>query len=83
MSERLLQRLSKGGRTGVFLGALGVILLALFAPGWIGAILIVVIIAALAVLMGRTWAVQPLATRAVRVIVLLVLAIFAGYKATH
>lgn len=83
MSERLLQRLSNGGRTGVFLAALVVILAALFAPGWIGAILTVVIIAALVVLMRQTWAVQPGRTRAIRVVVLLVLAAFAVYKATH
>jgi hypothetical protein len=83
VSERLLQRLSKGGRTGVFLAALVVILLALFAPGWLGAVLIVVIVAVLTVLMRHTWAVQPTTTRAVRVTVLAALALLALYKATH
>ena len=83
MSERLLQRLSNGGRTGVFLAALVIILLALFAPGWIGAVLIVVIIATLAVLLRHTWAVAPTRARVLRVVVLLVLAALALYKATH
>ena len=80
MAERLLQRLSNGGRTGVFLAALVVILIALLAPGWIGALLTIIIVALLAALMRRTWAVQPVRTRTVRLLVLLILVIFAIYK---
>ena len=83
MSERLLHRLANGGRTGVFLGALVIILGALLAPSWIGAILVVIMIAVLAVLMRQTWPVQPPQTRVLRVCVLAVLAAFAVYKATH
>jgi hypothetical protein len=83
VSERLLERLANGGRTGVFLAALVFILAALFAPGWIGALLIVVAVAALAVLMRHTWAVQPTTTRAIRVTVLIALVALAFFKATH
>jgi hypothetical protein len=83
VSERLLQRLASGGRTGVFLAALAFILVALFVPGWIGALVIMTTVAALAVLMRHTWTVQPTKTRAVRVTVLAALVALAFYKATH
>ncbi len=80
MTERFLQRLSNGGRTGVFLGALVVILAALLLPGWIGAILIVIIVGLAAALMRHTWAVQSTQTRVMRLAVLLLLLIFAVAK---
>ena len=45
MSDRIMQRLAGGGRTGVFLGAIAAVLIALFLPGWAGAILLTVIVA--------------------------------------
>jgi hypothetical protein len=83
VSERLLQRLSNGGRTGVFLGALVILLVALFAPGIVGAVLIVVIVAGLAVLMRRTWPVAPPQARVTRVAILAILLVLAVYKALH
>jgi hypothetical protein len=83
VSERLLQRLSSGGRTGVFLAALAIFLLALFLPGWLGAIVIIAIVAALAVLMRHTWVVADGRTRATRLIILAILVGLAVYKATH
>jgi len=67
----------------VFLAALVVTLAALFAPGWIGAVLLVLAVAFLAVIMRRTWPVAQTSTRVTRVLVLAVLLFFAGWKATH
>lgn len=78
-----MQRLAFSGRTGVFLTALVIILAALLAPGWIGALLTVVIIALLIALMRRTWAFQTPRTRAMRLGVLVILFAFAVYKASH
>ncbi len=79
----LLQRLPVRARTGLFLGALVVTLVALFTPGLLGAFLVAVIVVALAYLMSRTWAVAAPRTRVVRVVVLAVFIAFAIYKATH
>jgi membrane protein DedA with SNARE-associated domain len=75
-----MDRLTKGGRTGVFLGALVPVLLAFFLPGWVGAILLFAIVAALGWLLAQTWPVTPQQTRAMRLIVLLVLVGAAIYK---
>jgi len=83
MPTGLLERLSGGARTSVFLAALALTVAALFAPGWIGAALVVVIVAAMLVLMRHTWAVAPPSTRAMRVLVLVALAAIAIYKATR
>ncbi|HKE64869.1 MAG TPA: DUF6703 family protein [Micromonosporaceae bacterium] len=80
MPNGILQRLAGGGRTGVFLGALAVILVALFLPGWTGAILLFAIVSALGWLLTHTWPVIPPQTRAMRVIVLLGLLAIAAYK---
>jgi hypothetical protein len=75
-----MQRLSNGGRTGVFLAALVVILIALLSPGWIGAVLTIMIVGLLAALMRRTWSVQTAQTRVLRVGVLLLLVVLAFLK---
>jgi len=75
-----MDRLTSGGRTGVFLGALVLVLLAFFLPGWIGAILLLAMIAALGWLLAQTWPVTPQQSRAMRLIVLLVLFGAAIYK---
>ncbi len=80
VAERLLQRLSNGGRTGVFLAAFALAMIALLSPGWIGAILTIIIVALAAALMRRTWPVQPTRIRVIKVTILLVLVIFAVYK---
>ena len=83
MPERLMQRLAHGGRTGVFLAALVIILLALAFPGWLGAVFVIVIVAVLAMITRRTWSVQPPRTRATRVGILALLVLVAYLKARH
>ncbi len=70
-----------GTSPGLFLGALVVALVALFLPGWYGAIALGLIVIGLAWLMNRTWPVVPPQTRALRLLVLAVFAAFAVYKA--
>jgi hypothetical protein len=80
MSDRIMQRLAGGGRTGVFLGAIVAVLIGLFLPGWVGAILLTVIVAGMGWLMARTWAVAPASRRTVRFLILAVLAAVAIAK---
>jgi len=80
---RLLEQLSRTRGAGTFLGALVIVLLALFLPGWYGAILLALIIAALIVLMQHTWAVAPPRARTMRVLALVALAAVAWFKAVH
>jgi hypothetical protein len=75
-----MQRLAGGGRTGVFLGAIVAVLIGLFLPGWVGAILLTVIVAGMGSLMARTWAVTPASRRTVRFLILAVLAAVAIAK---
>jgi hypothetical protein len=75
-----MQRLSNGGRTGVFLGAIAFLLVALFLPGWYGAILLLATIAGLGWVMSKTWPVTPSSTRAFRLIILLALTVMAVVK---
>jgi glucose-6-phosphate-specific signal transduction histidine kinase len=83
MPERLMQRLANGGRTGVFIAALVLILFALLVPGWGGALLVTVIVAIMATISRRTWAVQPPRLRVMRMTILIGLLIIAYVKATH
>ena len=76
----IMDRLSNGARTGVFLGALALVLLAFFLPGWAGAILLLAIVGALGWLLAQTWPVTVPQNRAMRLIVLLVLLAVAVYK---
>ena len=73
-------RLSRLNVTGVFLGTLAFLLLALFAPGIIGGALLLALAAALTALTAKTWAVQPTPTRVLRVIVLALLVAAAAVK---
>jgi hypothetical protein len=68
---------------GLFLGALVIVLLALFLPGWIGAVLLATIIIALAALAARTWSVTAPGTRALRLAVLAAFAVLAIVKLTE
>jgi hypothetical protein len=83
MPERLMQRLANGGRTGVFLAALVLILLALIVPGWGGALLVTVIVAIMAIISRRTWSVQDPRTRVTRMAILGLLLLIAYLKAAH
>src|SRR5215475_9278150 len=80
MTDRIMQRLSNGGRTGVFLGAIAVVLIGLFLPGWFGAIFLLAIVTALGWLLTKTWPVATPQTRVLRVIILVVLLAFAAAK---
>lgn len=82
MGDRIMHRLSNGGRTGVFLGAIVVLLAALFLPGWAGAVLLTVIVAALGWLMSKTWRVAAPSTRTIRILILAGLAAIAIGKVT-
>jgi uncharacterized protein DUF6703 len=80
MSDQMLRRLANGGRTGVFLGAIVLVLIALFLPGWAGAIVLTVIVAAMGWLLSKTWPVAAPRTRTMRALILLVLAALAVAK---
>jgi hypothetical protein len=80
VADRILQRLANGGRTGVFLTALVVILVALLSPGWIGGILLIIVVGLMGALMRRTWPVQTPRTRLIRLGVLVLLTLIAVYK---
>lgn len=68
-------------QTGVFLGALAVVIVALFAPGWVGALLLAAIVGALGSILYRRWPVLPPSRRTLQSLVLLVLAAIATVKA--
>jgi hypothetical protein len=72
-SENLLRRLSRISPTVAFLVALALLLAGLFAPGIIGGALLLLLGAALAALTFTTWPVQKPGTRAIRVILLVLL----------
>jgi len=75
-----LHRLARLNRTTVFLVTIGVLLLALFLPGWYGAVLIFAIVAVLGGVLRMTWPVQTPGTRAVRLVVLVLLVVIAVTK---
>jgi hypothetical protein len=83
VADRIMRRLSAGGRTGVFLGAIVVLLVALFLPGWYGAILLVAMVSGLGWLMTKTWRVAAPQTRTLRLLVLVLLFAIAVFKVTR
>ena len=83
MTNGNMRRRSGGVRPGLFLGALVVVLVALFLPGWFGGLALLAIVGAMAWLMTRTWTVTPPQSRALRLIILLLLAGIAMYKIRH
>ena len=62
------------------LRALLLALLALFLPGWYGALLLLAVVVALGGLLGRTWPVTPPAARVLRILILALLVIIATAK---
>lgn len=66
----LLVRLARANPTGVFLGALVLVLVGLFAPGIIGGALLLAIAAGLLALLVTTWPVQTARTRTLRLVLL-------------
>ena len=78
--SNLLNTLSRLDRTKAFLGALAIGLLGMFLPGTWGAILLYLVVAALAWLLGLTWAHAPVAIRLARLAILTGLAVIATLK---
>lgn len=68
-----LTRLARANPTGVFLGTLALVLVALFAPGIIGGGLLLLLALALGALLVTTWPVQRPATRVLRLVMLTLL----------
>jgi hypothetical protein len=79
-SLRSLTRLARLNVTAVFLAALALLLVALFAPGVVGGALLLALVAGLAALMARTWPVQSARTRVLRLTVLALLVVAALVK---
>jgi hypothetical protein len=79
--DNLLRRLARVSPTTAFLVALVLLLAGLFLPGIIGAAVLVVLGLGLAGLTFTTWPVQKTGTRAIRVILLLLLFATAVAKA--
>jgi hypothetical protein len=67
--------------THAFLAALAGVLLGLFLPGWIGSILLLVIMVALLAMLAATWRTQRPGTVAVRVLIVAGLGVVAVLKA--
>ena len=80
-SDNLFRRLARVSPTTAFIVALVVLLAGFFAPGIIGAALLFVLGVALTALTFTTWPVQTPVTRAVRVILLVLLFAAAVAKA--
>ena len=75
-----MQRLARVNRTQAFLGALALVLVGLFAPGWYGAVVLCALVAALLVLLVRTAPVTRPGVVAVRLVILAAVALIAVYK---
>ncbi|SCG60676.1 DUF6703 family protein [Micromonospora inositola] len=69
----LLARLARVNPTTVFLATLVLVLVALFAPGPVGGLLLLALAAGLVWLMVTTWPVQRPATRVLRLVMLTLL----------
>jgi hypothetical protein len=65
--DNLLAKLARINPTTAFVAALAVLLAGFFLPGIVGALLLLLMFAALAALTFTTWPVQSPSTRAVRV----------------
>ncbi len=75
-----MQRLARANRTQAFLGALALVLVGLFGPGWYGAVVLFALVAALLVLLVRTAPVTRPGVVAVRLVILAAVALIAVYK---
>jgi len=72
-SDNLLRRLARINPTTAFIVALAVLLAGLFLPGIVGAALLFLLGLVLATMTFTTWTVQRQATRAVRMVLLVLL----------
>jgi len=75
-----MQRLARVNRTQAFLGALAVVVVGLFAPGWFGAVILFALVIALFLVLVRTAPAAPPGTILVRLVILAGLAAIAIYK---
>ena len=69
----VLVRLARANPTSVFLATLVLVLVAVFAPGPVGGVLLLALAAGLVWLMALTWPVQAPRTRVVRLLMLTLL----------
>ncbi|RZU77550.1 hypothetical protein EV384_6280 [Micromonospora kangleipakensis] len=76
----LLARLARVNPTTVFLATLVLVLVALFAPGPVGGLLLLALATVLVWLMVTTWPVQAPATRVIRLVMLTLLIAVAMTK---
>ncbi|MEU1754281.1 DUF6703 family protein [Micromonospora matsumotoense] len=76
----LLARLARANPTSVFLAVLALVLVALFAPGPVGGLLLLALAAGLAYLLATTWPVQAPQTRLLRLVMLTLLVTVALVK---
>ena len=79
-TDRLLARLARLNATTVFLVTIVYVLVALFAPGAVGAALLLLLAAALTALMAKTWPVQTPGNRVIRLLMLTLLVAAALFK---
>ncbi|HKT04063.1 MAG TPA: DUF6703 family protein [Rugosimonospora sp.] len=79
----LLHRLARANRTAVFGVTVALVLVALFAPGGYGAVLLLAMAAALFALTTVTWPVVPPPTRVARLAILGGMVLLAVIKLTR
>lgn len=78
--EKVLAQLNRLNRTTVFLVTLGIMLVGLFLPGFLGAVVLLALAGFLGWLLARTWPYVPGSARAIRLIVLALIVIAAVRK---
>ncbi|MEU1886956.1 DUF6703 family protein [Micromonospora sp. WMMD987] len=76
----LLARLARVNPTSVFLATLALVLVALFAPGPVGGVLLLALAAGLVYLLTVTWPVQAPQTRLLRLVMVTLLVTVALVK---
>ena len=80
--DNLLARLARINPTTAFVAALGLVLAGFFLPGIVGAALLMLLGGAVVALTYTTWPVQSPSTRAVRIVLLVLLLAVIVAKAT-
>ncbi|MEV0940342.1 DUF6703 family protein [Micromonospora wenchangensis] len=76
----VLARLARANPTSVFLATLALVLVALFAPGPVGGLLLLALAAGLVYLLTVTWPVQAPQTRLIRLVMVTLLVAVALVK---
>ncbi len=77
-----IERLARVNRTQAFLGALGVVLIGLFAPGWYGAVALFALVGGLLAMLVRTGKAGRPGTVLIRLVILAGLLAVAIHKIT-